>query len=230
MFDPLLQEKEREPRTMAATDMMIVKMNLGDDIRRFTANRTTFDWAAAAKRATEAFGISTIKKFKMTYKDDEGDVVTLSSDEELSEAVALTLSSTPSVLRLTVHPLDKAEEKSSDANTKTVDDMASFIDSISKQLHPMLAKQLPALAEQLPAAMCNMMGADGFVRPPHPLAKEGIHEGVSCDKSGMSPIVGNRYHLIGHNYDLCEAEYQKLDDNEKVLFTKIRNGYKKLCI
>ena len=33
----------------------------------------------------------------------------------------------------------------------------------------------------------------------------GFHPGVTCDKSGMSPIVGIRYHLSGHDYDLCQV-------------------------
>ena len=32
-----------------------------------------------------------------------------------------------------------------------------------------------------------------------------IHPGVACDKSGMDPIVGTRYHLSDQNYDLCEV-------------------------
>merc|ERR1719502_1626120 len=52
-------------------------------------------------------------------------------------------------------------------------------------------------------------------QPHEPNATVGVHDGVTCDKSGMCPIVGNRYHLVGHNYDLCEAEFLKLSDKEK---------------
>ena len=31
----------------------------------------------------------------------------------------------------------------------------------------------------------------------------------------MMPIVGMRYHLRGQNYDLCQAEYDKLSELEK---------------
>merc|ERR1719420_615027 len=31
---------------------------------------------------------------------------------------------------------------------------------------------------------------------------DGEHLGVECDKSGQNPIVGKRYHLRGHNFDL----------------------------
>merc|ERR1719440_934612 len=52
-------------------------------------------------------------------------------------------------------------------------------------------------------------------------AAEGVHYGVTCDRSGMSPIVGNRYNLFGQNYDLCEAEFAKLDPQEQRLYVKI---------
>merc|ERR1719240_703867 len=49
----------------------------------------------------------------------------------------------------------------------------------------------------------------------------GVHVGVTCDRSGMCPIVGNRYHLVGHNWDLCQAEFEKLDDKERALYQRI---------
>jgi next-to-BRCA1 protein 1 len=54
-----------------------------------------------------------------------------------------------------------------------------------------------------------------------PPNKEGFHPGVSCDRSGMCPIVGIRYNLRGHNYDLCQAEYDKLPEPEKRYYQKI---------
>jgi hypothetical protein len=46
---------------------------------------------------------------------------------------------------------------------------------------------------------------------------QGFHPGISCDRSGMYPIVGMRFHLRGSepSYDLCQAEYDKLDVAEK---------------
>ena len=50
---------------------------------------------------------------------------------------------------------------------------------------------------------------------------QGGHPGYTCDKSGQKPIVGWRFHLIGKNYDLCEAEFNKLPDAEKANYEKI---------
>ena len=38
---------------------------------------------------------------------------------------------------------------------------------------------------------------------------------------GECPIRGNRYNLVGHNYDLCESEFLKLTEPEKPLYVKI---------
>ena len=46
----------------------------------------------------------------------------------------------------------------------------------------------------------------------------GEHADMACDRSGVCPIVGNRYHLKGDDYDLCQAEYDKLDDDERALY------------
>jgi hypothetical protein len=52
---------------------------------------------------------------------------------------------------------------------------------------------------------------------------QGFHPGISCHRSGMIPIVGMRFNLRGSepSYDLCQAEYDKLDDAEKGLYEAI---------
>eukprot|EP00041_Stephanoeca_diplocostata_P039594 m.1637149 g.1637149 ORF g.1637149 m.1637149 type:complete len:659 (+) comp25531_c0_seq1:114-2090(+) len=47
------------------------------------------------------------------------------------------------------------------------------------------------------------------------------HHGIECDKSGMCPIIGCRYKKIGCDYDLCEAEFQKLTSSEKMSYVQI---------
>jgi len=52
--------------------------------------------------------------------------------------------------------------------------------------------------------------------------KNNVHPGVVCDKSGQCPIVGTRFHLRGRDYDLCQGEFDKLPDDEKLLFDAIQ--------
>ena len=48
-----------------------------------------------------------------------------------------------------------------------------------------------------------------------------VHHGVACDRSGMCPIVGTRYHLPGQDYDLCQAEWDKLPPQEQATYERI---------
>jgi len=51
--------------------------------------------------------------------------------------------------------------------------------------------------------------------------KPAVHYGVICDGSNQNPLVGTRYHKIGHNYDLNEAEFAKLPPNEQEKYEMI---------
>ncbi len=56
---------------------------------------------------------------------------------------------------------------------------------------------------------------------------QGYHPGVRCDMSGQYPIVGNRYKRNtnaddGDSYDLCEAEWKKLPEEEQAKYTCIK--------
>ena len=58
-------------------------------------------------------------------------------------------------------------------------------------------------------------------------AGRGVHVGVRCDRSGVEPIVGPRYHLPGRGIDLCETEYMKLGPDQKREFIVVQppHGY-----
>merc|ERR1719161_223991 len=67
---------------------------------------------------------------------------------------------------------------------------------------------------------CGHSSEDGQVR----------HWGITCDVTGQSPIVGVRYHKIGDDYDLCEAEFNKLSAEEQALFQKIDIPQRRGCM
>jgi hypothetical protein len=66
------------------------------------------------------------------------------------------------------------------------------------------------------AVMATMQASSA----PNPLY-QGFHPGFSCEQSGMNPIVGMRFHLRGSNYNLCQAEYDELNDAWKGLYEAI---------
>jgi len=263
---------------------IIVKIAHGTDIRRFTTDRESLlgdaGWKSLAKRVIDLFSLAREwKAVRLTYVDDEGDVITCSSGDELAEAVMLACVSDPAILRLavredTVKPTTVNAETSAskpettDAATSAApppgpakpadDDVAAFISNLAKQL-PDVVHQLPEglktflpryeldMAATLAANAAkeaantakevtnNLRRAGESARAQRAAAwraetngaanaaatNEGVHPGVRCDKTGMCPIRGNRYHLVGHDYDLCEAEYAKLSPEEQAKFEKI---------
>jgi len=252
--------------TQQTPQTLIVKLHHGTEIRRFTTT-SHLNWAQLSERLTMLDG-ATKNDRKLTYIDDEKDVITISKDDELQEAIGLALLSTPAVLRLTLagptvaeapKPNVEAAQTRDAANNTTADEsapatgetprpsaalppgvpaeLAPFLDSLAKQLPAAMAAMPEALKSFLPRAELDLAAtiaanapgaADGVPADPYctaephaPNATQGVHDGVTCDKSGMKPIVGNRYHLVGHNYDLCEAEFDKLSDREKALFRKV---------
>jgi hypothetical protein len=89
--------------------------------------------------------------------------------------------------------------------------------SFSKPAAPAAAPATSGFSFAAPSAVSYP-----FAKPAAPAAApstspfvQGSHPGVSCDRSGMMPIVGMRYHLRGYDYDLCQAEYDKLSEFEK---------------
>merc|ERR1719502_1863829 len=99
--------------------------------------------------------------------------------------------------------------------------MASMPEGLKKMLPHAELDLAATIAANTPGAAAVPTDAFCPADPHLPGAAPGVHDGVTCDKSGMCPIVGNRYHLTGHNYDLCEAEYMKLDAKEQAHFRKI---------
>ena len=130
------------------------------EIRRLAALDEPPKYETLEQHARRFFSIAD-GPITMTYHDDEEELVTLSTDEELADAFAQARAARGS-LKLFVSP---------------------------------------RFAEAAPP--------------------RAVHTGVTCDRSGMSPIVGPRFHLPGRDYDLCEAEFLKLDAAARKAFVRI---------
>ena len=145
---------------------IIIKITDGTDIRRFTASTESLTFSTIYKNASEAFGLGA-KAFKLKYKDDEGDQITMSTDRELADAVAYTKTLEPPVLRLTleanrtraeggsqtINP-KRAEGASQTSNPKPANNTANNTAAPSADLDALLAN----IKAQLPASV-NMNDA-----------------------------------------------------------------------
>ena len=82
---------------------IVIKISDGKDIRRFTASTESMpiSYSTIYENLPEAFVLGS-KAYKLKYKDDEGDQITMSTDRDLANAVAYTKTLEPPVLRLTL--------------------------------------------------------------------------------------------------------------------------------
>lgn len=139
---------------------LIVKITDGTDIRRFTANVADLTFESVQKRTAEAFGLG-VKDLKLQYKDDEGDMVTMSSNDEMLEAIGLATSMVPAVLRLNVSKTTTNNPKTTNTTTDTTTntgggapphDMNDLMQKISAQLPHLVhqARPFPLPARRLP--------------------------------------------------------------------------------
>jgi hypothetical protein len=78
--------------------MLVVKIKYGEDTRRITIDYTP-RFVDLSKMLRQLFG-SIGSTFVIKYLDDEGDLVSLSSDLELKEALSVSTKQTTQVLRL----------------------------------------------------------------------------------------------------------------------------------
>jgi len=214
-----------------AAQMMTVKISYGKEMRRFSQSAPLLSWGALSKRVIEVFSLAPASQLALTYVDEDGDQITVSTDEELADAVGLALSHTPAVLRLTLVRPTRAASPAKDrpeafapagregvAPQGVAPEVLPFLKAMAGKMGPLPEDIRAALAgmELDVAATAAANGAPGAGTP-----QPGVHVGVTCDRSGMSPIVGDRFHLVGHNYDVCQAEYDKLPAKEQALYRKI---------
>merc|ERR1719407_230947 len=131
---------------MACSTTTTIKLTDGKDIRRFTIDTVTY--AAVSARARECFGLEEDAKFALQYKDDEGDLISMSSQEEMEEALSLlSQQPPPKILRLTIKKIN--QKKGQQANKDTTPN--------KKDTAPEPEGDEPADAEKLPAPLAKLL-------------------------------------------------------------------------
>ena len=147
-----------------ASNNIICKLSYGDEMRRFTVKSDEISYSSISRRANEILSLGPAP-YKLQYKDDEGDVITMSTDEEMTEAVALALSLTPPILRLTVKmdappPVEAATTTESAAPSASPFADPSNLGDLSATVNNITA-QLPQMIEALGGASGATVGAAG---------------------------------------------------------------------
>jgi hypothetical protein len=215
------------------SEMIAVKAVHGGDTRRF-AYDPALKFAGLKEEVKARFGL-TDDNLKLTFKDDEGELCLVTGDTELAEAVRIASTLKPPILRVHIEVLvegvkaKNGEDAVQDNLGESARQLLAALEIPEEDALRFLSRtNLVEEAQKYRSFMPMLPMLFGGMCCPEPSAEKTdisdasvIHDGVECDKSGMCPIVGNRWNLPGHDYDLCEAEYQKLPAEEKVKYRKI---------
>lgn len=172
----------------------VLKIVYGKDIRRCTLSEGSATWSALQRRVIDLLGVD-LSGLRVTYKDDEGDVVTITTDGELEEALRLAAQSTPAILRLTV--LKKPTPPSTPP--RDVEDEAQATASAAQggnfqEIIAALATEIPGIAPILNRIKSAGRAAAGAPPPPPP------HHRPSFPFHHGPPSRGGPYMGHGHPF------------------------------
>jgi len=220
---------------------------------KFVDARTGEIWRVEVEREglrfAQIIALSRSSSPGITYIDDEQDEVTITNDDELREAVNNASSAGRRLLRVTVHHNDDARDAVKPVRSMVGTQSMSVATHIPRPLRnpdctsklhkntteaSTKASVIDSLPEMSPpvASSTGMEAHSPTVPAPGPRSRvpetktSGAtkHWGVQCDVTGQMPIVGTRYHLVGKNYDLCQAAFAKLPKETQALFEAIKES------
>eukprot|EP00945_MAST-04E_sp_MAST-4E-sp1_P000104 g104.t1 len=250
--------------------MITLKITFGAETRRASIDVNTASYEVFLALLTRLFQTLPAKnQYTVVYEDDDHDMVTVSSNSELQDALRLAQTAGWTSLRMSIRPVSggvaaSARRPAGDNESKTngADDGALpprnkvpqasngmlqiILNICATRPELQILLQKPNIQAALQRAFSNpdvlsnpevmettmksLCEADPEFATFHAKVTDAmsaqngppaVHEGITCDRSGMSPIIGNRYKKQGANYDLCEAEFAKLSDSEKKDYVKI---------
>lgn len=189
-----------------------IKAVLADDgdIRRVSV---PLDYAGAITALQTAFGPAPLA---LSWVDDEQDTISIRTTADLEEAFASAAGAVPRITvarsgpapvpappgqQLWRHDGTPAADPEPEVDAATTTEFTAPVEPEPEE------EETPAQ----PAAAAD------------PDSTPVVHFGVLCDRSDMNPIIGTRWHLIGRNYDLCEAEFAQLPEDAKASFEAIEH-------
>lgn len=142
---------------------------------------------------------------KITYRDEDGDDVEVSSCEELQDALDLSSAST---LQLHASVLSKkllAQRKLERRSTEVLNAFGSVLNFVCDTVDTIAGGLIP-----YPATKSSSVFDPDFTHGRH-----------TCDGCGTCPIIGYRWHAVNvWNYDLCNRckITRKADDDRHIIF------------
>jgi len=233
--------------------MTTIKAVYGDDTRRLNIQAGT-TLSALQEMLKDRFNLATVS---LKWVDEDGDYCTLAEDDDLTEALRSTNKlriivngtagePSPSTTPADLPKAAEKEERKQQRSPATPCGLFKLLQHFKQPCanattdpaeHPFAgmirgAMQHAAKAAQEAAekatAEAEKAAADAKDSPTS-TDSSAVHLGVSCDVSGQCPIVGVRYHKRGANYDLCQAEFDKLSPEDQGAFEAIHQPRIPFC-
>jgi len=207
---------------------IVLKITLGDDTRRISLDRAP-SYDELTQLIRQLFGMSAA--FVLKYQDEDKDLITVTSQAELSEAFNIASTHFSNVLRLVVNEAKKSTPASCPVdsflqniipqfNINNMEGIAERFQHITLNGHPFDGKLLgQLLANPAIQNILAQLGLSAYVSETAPAApvtnangEVPIHLGVTCDGCESHPIMGTRYKCtVCDDYDLCAVCLKKGD-------------------
>jgi len=186
----------------------------------------------------------------LTWKDSDGDSITISTNDEFKEAVeeqsgsgtvkiwVTTSSSTPTPSSVT--PSETEKEPEPEPRASSPPPPPPIVPVVHPHVECDKSDQSPLQGTRYHKVGANYdLNEEEFaklddaektqyellLRPGGPIIRwePVVHYGVTCDVSNVSPVFGVRFHKIGENYDLTQTEFAKLSEEEKRAYELINH-------
>lgn len=214
-----------------------LKLAFANDTRRISVP-SDLTFQALLDKLTKMFPEFSFVNYAIKYRDEEGDVISINSDEELKEAIRLVESEDEDespLLRLFVvkrqpqqvpqHPFQRRCGPCPRNNNG------------ERFVHPfeqIFARVFDACKASDSTSSSNSNNNNATEEKKAENDKP-IHFGVICDGCETTPLVGNRFKSTTKNdYDLCEGCFAKASADEQSTYVKIerpgcRGGFFRRC-
>jgi len=187
--------------------MVTIKTTFENDIRRVTAEQPLTNFLQLKELIKSLYGKILPEHFAMKYKDDEGDLVTVSSNAELLEA--LSMSKESGVLKLQIFRVEQ-QKRFTQSCQAAIPDKKSVVEMVEDTLYnsPLVRRLFEKLDLQPDVAIGStneQKGTAPYVESPNREPEESkVTHLVAC-RSCSKRIVGVRFKCEDcSDFNLCE--------------------------
>ncbi|KAI9026363.1 hypothetical protein DFJ74DRAFT_37042 [Hyaloraphidium curvatum] len=204
-----------------------IKVACGGEIRRLVVDTAATEWSEVEARIRGLFKIPEEQGIEVTYVDEDGDEITLSTTQEIKELSALSSKNLKfNVVIGGASPAAREAWTKVPASEKEAEKVAPRAEEVKEAPAPATVEPVEAVGEakaEEPAKHEHAHEGHQEGEHAHEKGSEHAHEhearpkqpwfGVTCDGCGMYPLAGHRFKCTAcADYDLCSACHPKREE------------------